>query len=154
MPKKPKILLVEDNRDDQDLALLAIESSGICCDVQVVHDGAEALELLLGPTQGPPDPPRLVVLDLKMPKVSGLDVLRAMRADPRTKYLPVVVLTSSGEQRDLEGAYASGANSYIRKPIELDDFNQIMSGICSYWLLWNESPQSATVDRGMDDTPA
>ncbi len=142
MPKKPKILLVEDNRDDQDLALLAIESSGICCDVQVVHDGAEALELLLGPTQGPPDPPRLVVLDLKMPKVSGLDVLRAMRADPRTKYLPVVVLTSSG------------ANSYIRKPIELDDFNQIMSGICSYWLLWNESPQSATVDRGMDDTPA
>lgn len=142
MPKKPKILLVEDNWDDQDLALLAIESSGICCDVQVVHDGAEALELLLGPTQGPPDPPRLVVLDLKMPKVSGLDVLRAMRADPRTKYLPVVVLTSSG------------ANSYIRKPIELDDFNQIMSGICSYWLLWNESPQSATVDRGMDDTPA
>ena len=142
MPKKPKILLVEDNWDDQDLALLAIESSGICCDVQVVHDGAEALELLLGPTQGPPDPPRLVVLDLKMPKVSGLDVLRAMRADPRTKYLPVVVLTSSG------------ANSYIRKPIELDDFNQIMSGTCSYWLLWNESLQSATVDRGMDDTPA
>ena len=77
-----------------------------------------------------------------------------MRADPRTKYLPVVVLTSSGEQRDLEDAYASGANSYIRKPIELDDFNQIMSGICSYWLLWNESPQSAIVDRGMDDTPA
>ena len=85
-----------------------------------------------------PTPPRLVLLDLKMPKVSGLEVLKRMRSHPRTKNVPVVVLTSSAERRDLAEAYASGANSYIRKPVDLEDFNRIMSGICSYWLLWNE----------------
>lgn len=143
MAETPKILLVEDNQDDEDLALMAIEFSGVSCEVQVARDGAEALELLLGlpggQTRELPTPPRLVILDLKMPKVSGLEVLRAMRDDPRTKYVPVVVLTSSSEIRDLADAYAFGASSYIRKPIDLEDFNQIMAGICSYWLVWNES---------------
>ena len=144
MPEKPKLLLVEDNKDDEDLALLAIEFSSVCCEVQIARDGAEALEILLGlpddQTRESLTPPRLVILDLKMPKVSGLEVLRAIRSDPRTKYVPVVVLTSSAEKRDLADAYAAGASSYIRKPIELDDFNQIMTSICSYWLLWNENP--------------
>lgn len=143
MTEPPKILLVEDNEDDKELALMAIEFSGVSCEVQVARDGAEALELLLGLPEGQtgelPTPPRLVILDLKMPKVSGLEVLRAMRDDPRTKYVPVVVLTSSSEIRDLADAYAFGASSYIRKPIDLEDFNQIMAGICSYWLVWNES---------------
>lgn len=140
---RPKILLVEDNQGDEDLALLAIEFSGIPCEVQVARDGAEALEVLLGPPDSQalesPTLPRLVILDLKMPKVSGLEVLRAMRGDTRTKYVPVVVLTSSSEIRDLADAYAFGASSYIRKPIDMEDFKQIMAGICSYWLLWNES---------------
>ena len=144
MTDKPKILLIEDNRDDEDLARLAIESSGISCEVQVARDGAEALEILIGSTSGQRKyldaPPRLVLLDLKMPKVSGLDVLRKMRSDPRTKYVPVVVLTSSSERRDLADSYASGANSYIRKPVDLEDFNRMMSGICSYWLQLNEYP--------------
>ena len=142
MSEKPKILLVEDNRDDEDLARLDIEFSGVSCQVQVARDGAEALEMLIGsnPVQlkGSDALPRLVLLDLKMPKVSGLDVLKRMRSHPRTKNVPVVILTSSSERRDLADAYASGANSYIRKPVDLEDFNRIMSGICSYWLLWNE----------------
>ena len=142
MSEKPKILLVEDNKDDEALALLAIESSGVLCEVEVARDGAEALELLLGRPdrlpQASPKLPRLVILDLKMPKLSGLEVLEAMRKELRTKYVPVVVLTSSAEERDLVDAYSFGASSYIRKPIDLEDFNRIMAGICSYWLLWNE----------------
>ena len=142
MSEQPKILLVEDNRDDEDLARLAIEISGVSCELQVARDGAEALEMLIGSTpvqlKGSDALPRLVLLDLKMPKISGLEVLKRMRSHPRTKNVPVVVLTSSSERRDLADAYASGANSYIRKPVDLEDFNRIMSGICSYWLLWNE----------------
>ena len=144
MSENPRILLVEDNQDDEDLALLAIELSGVSCEVQIARDGAEALDMLIGSTpsqsRNSEVPPHLVLLDLKMPKVSGLDVLRRMRSDPRTKYIPVVVLTSSSERRDLAEAYASGANSYIRKPVDLEDFNRIMSGICSYWLELNENP--------------
>ena len=144
MSENPRILLVEDNQDDEDLARLAIEYSGVTCEIQVARDGAEALDILIGSTIGQDKyldvPPRLVLLDLKMPKVSGLDVLKRMRSNPRTKYVPVVVLTSSSERRDLADAYASGANSYIRKPVDLEDFNRIMSGICSYWLELNENP--------------
>ena len=144
MSENPRILLVEDNQDDEDLARLAIECSGVTCEIQVARDGAEALDMLIGSTIGQDKeldaPPRLVLLDLKMPKVSGLEVLKRMRSDPRTKYVPVVVLTSSSERRDLADAYASGANSYIRKPVDLEDFNRIMSGICSYWLELNENP--------------
>lgn len=144
MAKAPKVLLVEDNSDDAELALLAIGFSGVPCEVQVVRDGAEACDVLLGVDDGlSPESdvlPHLVILDLKMPKLSGIDVLRAMRSNPSTRYIPVVVLTSSSEERDLADAYAFGASSYIRKPIDLEDFNRIMAGICSYWLLWNENP--------------
>ena len=144
MSEIPRILLVEDNQDDEDLARLAIEYSGVTCEIQVARDGAEALDVLIGSTRGQDKnldvPPRLVLLDLKMPKVSGLEVLKRMRSNPRTKYVPVVVLTSSSERRDLADAYASGANSYIRKPVDLEDFNRIMRGICSYWLQLNEYP--------------
>ena len=144
MNEKPRILLVEDNRDDEDLALLAIEDSGVSCEVQVAHDGAEALDMLFGSPESRARrsnaPLRLVLLDLKVPKVSGLEVLKYIRSDPSTKHVPVVILTSSSEQRDLADAYAFGANSYIRKPINVEEFNKIMSSICSYWLLWNQIP--------------
>lgn len=146
MNEIPRVLLVEDNRDDEDLARLSIESSGVPCEVDVARDGAEALEILFGApeseTDGPRPPLRLILLDLKVPKVSGLEVLQRVRSDPRTKYVPVVVLTSSSEERDLVNAYAFGANGYIIKPINMEDFDQLTSVICSYWLHWNQiSPQ-------------
>ena len=140
----PIILLVEDNRDDEDLARLAIESSGVSCEVQVVRDGAEALDMLLGSSESQPKglnvPPKLVLLDLKMPKVSGLEVLQQLRSDPRTKHVPVVVLSSSSERKDLADAYEFGASGYVRKPIDLEDFNRAMSNICAFWLQSNETP--------------
>ena len=144
MAEKPRILLIEDNPDDADLARLAIELSGVSCDVQVARDGAEALSLLLGPPGGPSQPsgrqPHLVILDLKMPKISGLEVLSAMRANPSTAHIPVVVLTSSSEPRDLADAYDLGANGYVRKPIDVEEFNKAMSCVCSFWLQWNLIP--------------
>ena len=144
MAEKPRILLIEDNPDDADLARLAIELSGVSCDVQVARDGAEALNLLLGPPGGTSQPserqPHLVILDLKMPKISGLEVLGAMRANPSTAHIPVVVLTSSSEPRDLADAYDLGANGYVRKPIDVEEFNKAMSCVCSFWLQWNLIP--------------
>ena len=148
MSNLPIILLVEDNRDDEDLARLAIESSGVSCEVKVAHDGAEALKMLLGLPDGQASglsaPPRLVLLDLKMPKVSGLEVLRRLRSDSRTRNVPVVVLTSSSERQDLVDAYKYGASGYVRKPIDLRDFNRAMSNICFFWLQWNELPPTST----------
>ncbi len=144
MSDMPKIMLVEDNRDDEDLARLAIEFSGVPCEIQVARDGAEALDMLFGSpdsrTGGPDAPPRLVLLDLKMPKVSGLEVLQRIRNDPRTRHVPVVVLTSSSERKDLADAYKFGASGYVRKPIDLEEFNRAMSNICAFWLQWNEPP--------------
>ena len=144
MSDVPVLLLVEDNRDDEDLARLAIELSGVSCEVQVARDGAEALVMLLGSPDGQTKtlnaPPSLVLLDLKMPKVSGLEVLERMRSDPRTKHVPVVILSSSSERRDLVDAYKHGASGYVRKPIDLEDFNRAMSNICSYWLQSNVTP--------------
>ena len=146
MSDLPKILLVEDNRDDEDLARLAIDSSGVPCQVQVARDGAEALEMLLGSTDGQTGewdaPPHLVLLDLKMPKVSGLEVLQRLRGDPRTRHVPVVILSSSSERKDLDDAYRFGASGYVRKPIDLKDFNRAMSNICAFWLQWNMTPPS------------
>ena len=148
MSETPLILLVEDNLDDEDLARLAIESSGVSCQVQVARDGAEVLNILLGPperqTKGSNVPPSLVLLDLKMPKVSGLEVLQRLRSDPRTKHLPVVVLTSSSERHDLADAYKFGASGFVRKPIDLEDFNRAMSNICAFWLQSNEPPPAPT----------
>lgn len=117
------ILLVEDNPDDVELTLRAFSEQGIANHVTVARDGVEALELLLPPT-GPGLCPRLVLLDLKLPRVDGLEVLRALRADPRTAFTPVVGLTTSNEERDLIESYRLGTNSFVRKPVEFGESGQ------------------------------
>ncbi len=134
------ILLVEDNPDDVTLTKRAMKKAGIVNPIQVAEDGARALEILLGPDAGPQ--PALVLLDLKLPRVGGLEVLRTLRADPRTELLPIVVLTTSGEQRDLIQSYRLRANSYIRKPVSFPDFVQAVGQLGVYWLILNRAPAS------------
>jgi two-component system response regulator len=139
-PNSP-ILLVEDNDDDVELALLAFEKNRIMNDVIVVRDGEEALHYLFstGAYAGrDPGMPQLILLDLKLPKIGGLEVLRRMRADPRTKRLPVVVLTSSAEDNDLLSSYDLGANSYVRKPVDFDTFVEAARQLGLYWTVLNE----------------
>jgi CheY-like chemotaxis protein len=139
------ILLVEDNPDDAELTLRAFEKNKIANEVVHVADGAEALDYLFstGAYQDRVGPsPTLVLLDLKLPKVSGLDVLKQMRADPRTKRLPVVVLTSSDEERDLFASYDLGANSFVRKPVDFAQFMQAAHQLGLYWLVLNQQPSS------------
>lgn len=136
------ILLVEDNPDDEALALRALKKNNVCDEVVVARDGAEALDYLLG-EETPADAhvmPQLVLLDLKLPKINGLEVLRRLRADERTRLLPVVILTSSKEQRDLVAGYGYGANSYVRKPVDFTRFSQVVQQLKLYWLDLNESP--------------
>jgi CheY-like chemotaxis protein len=144
MGNKKIVLLVEDNPDDEALTLRALKKNNILNEVIVARDGAEALEYLLGPSGGSGkirlDQLAVVLLDLKLPKVNGLEVLKRLRSDPRTKLLPVVVLTSSGEERDLVSAYDSGANSYVRKPVEFAEFVQAAGHLGLYWLVTNASP--------------
>lgn len=141
------ILLVEDNRQDEDLTLRALEKYEITSKILVARDGAEALDYLLGagvaPGSGNFVLPELVLLDLNLPKIHGLEVLRRLRADDRTKGLPVVIFTSSEEEQDRVKGYELGANSYIRKPIELDDFAEAVRQLGLYWLLLNLRPESA-----------
>ncbi len=132
------ILLVEDNPDDEALALRALDRSALPADVVVARDGAEALEKLRPDKERLPD---VVFLDLKLPKLSGLDVLRRLRADPRTVLLPVVVLTSSNEDEDVRECYRAGANSYVRKPVDFDQFASAVAELGHFWLLLSESPQ-------------
>ncbi len=138
------ILLVEDNRDDEDLTLCALRQSGITNSVIVARNGAEALALLLGDPknqwESPPLRPALVLMDLKLPKVSGLEVLQQIRAHEQTKLLPVVILTTSREERDLYESYRLHANSYIQKPIDFAQFVKIMGYLVLYWLSLNEPP--------------
>ncbi len=138
------ILLVEDNADDEALALRALKKNNVMNEVVVARDGAEALDYLLGEgTYAGRDMgvmPQLVLLDLKLPKINGLEVLRRLRADDRTKLLPVVILTSSKEQRDLLECYGCGANSYVRKPVDFTRFSQAVEQLKLYWLDLNESP--------------
>jgi len=135
------ILLVEDNPDDVELTLRAFEQANIANEVRVVRDGAAALELLLargeheGRERG--DDPQLVLLDLKLPRVSGLDVLRELRSHERTQLLPVVVLTSSQEERDVVESYRLGANSYVRKPVDFAEFVEATRQLGLYWLVLN-----------------
>lgn len=131
------ILLVEDNPDDEALTLRAFRKSNIGNKVVVAHDGAQAIELLLGEDSGG-DLPEVVLLDLKLPKLDGLSVLRRLREDERTKLLPVVVLTSSKEEADLVSSYSLGANSYVRKPVDFDQFLEAVRQLGLYWLLLNE----------------
>jgi two-component system, response regulator len=138
------ILLVEDNPNDEALTLRALKKNDIHDRVVVVRDGAEALEYLFATgaysDRDPTDVPRVVLLDLKLPKVDGLEVLRRLRANVRTRLLPVVILTSSNEERDLVAGYGSGANSYIRKPVDFTEFAETVRHLGRYWLQLNEVP--------------
>ncbi len=135
------ILLVEDDPQDVELTLRALKEHNLANSIHVARDGAEALEYLLPPDASrTPPPPKLVLLDLKLPKIDGLEVLRRVKSDPTTKKLPVVILTSSKEAPDLEAAYEFGANSYLCKPVEFQEFVNVVKQIGLYWLLLNEPP--------------
>ena len=141
------ILLVEDNPDDIELTLRALKKNNIMNDVVIVRDGEEALDCLCGTGTPGAKPmsqlPAVVLLDLNLPKVPGLDVLQEVRANPRTRHLPVVVLTSSKEDQDLLRSYSLGANSYVRKPVDFHEFMSAIQHLGLYWLLLNETiPES------------
>jgi len=140
------ILLVEDNPDDEELTLRALRKGNIANEVFVARDGGEALDFLFGTGRhagrDPLTMPAVVLLDLKLPKLNGIDVLQRMRADPRTKLIPVVVLTSSSEDEDMLRSYQSGANSYVRKPIEFAAFANAVTQLGMYWMLLNQTPPS------------
>jgi two-component system, response regulator len=142
MPHKI-ILLVEDNPDDEALTVRALKKNNIVNNVVIARDGAEALEYVFGTGayagREVDALPALVLLDLKLPKVDGLEVLRRLRADDRTRRLPVVVLTSSKEEQDLITSYNSGANSYIRKPVDFERFTEAVRQLGMYWLVLNET---------------
>ncbi len=137
------ILLAEDNPDDEVLILRALRKANLANDVVVAHDGVEALDCLFGTgayaARGPVKPV-LTLLDLKLPKIDGLQVLERIRGDDRTKRLAVVMLTSSGEERDIHHSFELGVNSYVCKPIEFDRFSQAVTQLGLYWLLLNETP--------------
>lgn len=137
--KKDAILLVEDNPDDELLTLRALKKTKLVNEIVVAHDGEEALEYLLGEKNGN-DLPVMVLLDLKMPKVSGLEVLHAIRSNARTQNLPVVVFTSSNEEKDIVESYRLGVNSYVRKPVDFSQFLEAVERIGLYWMVLNESP--------------
>lgn len=138
------ILLVEDNPDDEELTRRAIRKNNILNELVVARDGAEALDYLLGTGnyagRDTSFMPTVVLLDLKLPKIDGLEVLRRMRADGRTMYVPVVVLTSSREEQDIVNSYKFGCNSYIRKPVDFVQFSAAVQNLGLYWLLLNEPP--------------
>jgi two-component system response regulator len=137
------LLLVEDNPDDAELTLRAFRKNKVPNGIHLVRDGAEALEWLLGPggAAGAPDRmPGVVLLDLKLPKIDGLEVLRRIRADERTRFLPVVILTSSDEEVDLVNGYRLGANSYVRKPVDFGEFLKATLQLAFYWLVLNVVP--------------
>lgn len=137
------ILLVDDNPDDRTLTVRALRRHNIANQIDEVCDGQEALDYLFGEGgyagRDTAVQPQVVLLDLKLPKVDGLEVLKRMRDDPRTRRLPVVVLTSSGEQRDIVSSYDLGANSYVRKPVDFDQFVQAAGQLGLYWLVLNEA---------------
>lgn len=138
------ILLVEDNPDDEALTLRALKKNNIRNKVVVAHDGSEALDFLfctgVYADRDPKDLPQVILLDLKLPKVDGLEVLRRIRADERTSLLPVVILTSSKEEQDMVQSYKNGANSYVRKPVDFNQFVEAAHQLGLYWLILNEVP--------------
>ena len=142
--KEKVILVVEDNPRDEALTLRALKKSNVVNDVVVVRDGVEALDYLFGTgTHEGRDTsvlPQMVLLDLKLPKIDGLEVLRKLRDDDRTKRLPVIIFTSSSEEEDMIKSYDLGANSYVRKPVEFDQFLEATKQLGIYWLLLNEVP--------------
>jgi two-component system response regulator len=144
--EKEIILLVEDNPDDVDLTLRAFKKNNISNKVIVAKDGVEALDYLRGTGmyagRDVKELPVVVMLDLKLPKISGMEVLRNIRQDELTRLIPVVILTSSVEQKDVVEGYKLGANSYIRKPVDFDQFVEAVKLLGLYWTLWNETPSS------------
>jgi two-component system, response regulator len=144
MEKNKSILLVEDNPDDVELTLRALKKNNIKNEIVLATDGVEALDFLFGTGKYEGrdlnEMPALILLDLKLPKIEGLEVLRKVRADERTHFLPVVILTSSKEEQDILRGYALGTNSYVRKPIDFNEFTKAVGFLGLYWLLINESP--------------
>lgn len=141
MKENKVILLVEDNPDDAALTIRALKKNKICNEVVIARDGAEALDYLFSRGQyqdRQPGMPQLTLLDVNLPKISGLEVLKYMRMDERTRLLPVVMLTSSSEEQDIIESYQSGANSYIRKPVDFDQFTEVVKQLDLYWLVINE----------------
>jgi CheY-like chemotaxis protein len=134
--KNKTILLVEDNPDDVKLTLRALKKNNIANEVAIAHDGVEALEMLAGLNPLP----TIILLDLKLPRLNGLEVLKQIRTDARLKRLPVIILTSSKEDQDILTSYDLGANSYIRKPVEFEHFTEAVRHLGLYWLLLNEPP--------------
>lgn len=144
MAPRNALLLVEDNADDEELTLLAFEQSRITNEIVVAHDGVEALDYLFGTGlytgRDLSIMPALILLDLQLPRINGLEVLQRLRADNRTKLIPVVILTTSNEQQDLMNSYSLGCNSYIRKPVDFQQFMTAVQQLGMYWLLLNELP--------------
>ena len=149
MKDEPVILLVEDNPDDVELALRGLKRGNLLNEVVVVNDGEAALDYLSArgeySSRDPEQMPALVLLDLKLPKVNGIEVLEQMRAQPATKLLPVVVLTTSDEQIDLERCYELGCNSYICKPVDFKQFAEVVEQLQLYWLVLNRPPPKRNV---------
>jgi two-component system response regulator len=139
-----KLLLVEDNPDDEALMLRAIKQTNIGEEVAVAHDGAEAVQYLLdhgsGEDQSPEGLPRVVFLDLKLPRLDGLEVLKCIRSTPATRLLPVVILTTSGQQEDLRKSYLLGASSFVRKPFSYRELVHVATHLVTYWLTINQAP--------------
>lgn len=147
------VVLIEDNEDDQELARRALQRAGVRNKLVVLGDGAAALEFFaMAGQSGFAEPQRsyVILLDLKLPRVDGLDVLRALRQSPSTRSMPVVVLTSSDEERDLIESYEGGANSYIRKPVDFAQFSEVVKQLGFYWLALN-LPAPAAVNQRQDD---
>jgi CheY-like chemotaxis protein len=152
MSNEVEILLVDDSPEDVELTLRALRRAKVANKIQVAEDGAEALDFLF--CRGAhkdrtfDHPPRLVLLDLKLPKVDGLEVLRTIRADERTKAIPVVILTSSKQQRDLIDGYKLGVNAYVQKPVDFEQFGEAIRQIGLFWVLINEAPPAAAFAAG------
>jgi CheY-like chemotaxis protein len=144
MNSNVEILLVEDSQDDIDLALHSLREEKLANNIFVVRDGAEALDFIF--CRGPfsdrsfDAPPKLVLLDLKLPKIDGLQVLKQIKADRRTKTIPVVIMTSSKEERDMVEGYNAGVNSYIQKPVDFDQFRRTVKTLGMYWMVVNQAP--------------
>lgn len=140
------ILLVEDSPDDEELTIRSLRKANISNPIIVAHDGTEALDYLLGrgahSAEPPAQLPALVLLDLKLPKLSGLDVLKQMRAHEHTRLTPVVVLTSSSEDEDILQSYQNGANSYVRKPVDFGEFAEAVTQLGIFWMLHNQPPET------------
>jgi len=145
-PNQTEILLVEDSQDDLDMTLRALRKANMANHIEIARDGAEALDFIFcegaHAARKIENLPRLILLDLKLPKIDGMEVLRRIKGDPRTKMIPVVMLTSSKEQKDVIESYGLGTNSYIVKPVDFESFAEAVQRLGMYWLLLNQPPQT------------